>query len=163
MELPDNNDLEKFIHAQLQKLPQHEAPASLVSNVLAAIATRKKLPWWRQSFIFWPRRVQSLLFTALGLVFAAVIYGTGRADNVSVPDVSEQLSSYAWIARTIRSVGEASFPLDQQSAARVFRRPDRGFSFALRRLHRGRICSVQSHLLSGVARGLICGSHSVIC
>jgi hypothetical protein len=110
MELPDNNDLEKFIHAQLQKLPQHEAPVSLVSNVLAAIATRKKLPWWKQSFTFWPRRVQCLLFAALGLVFAAAIYGTGRAaDNVSVPDVSEQLSSYAWIARTIRSVGEALF------------------------------------------------------
>jgi hypothetical protein len=110
MELPDNNDLEKFIHQQLQKLPEYKAPDSLVTNVLSAIAARKKLPWWKQSFTFWPRRVQCLLYAALSFAFVAAIYGTARAaDNVAVPDVSGQLSSYAWVARTIRSVGEALF------------------------------------------------------
>ena len=52
MELPDNNDLEKFIHAQLQKLPQHEAPVSLVSNVLAAIASPQKAPLVETVFYF---------------------------------------------------------------------------------------------------------------
>lgn len=108
METPENKDLEKFIHAQLQKLPEREAPETLVSNVMAAIAARKKLPWWKQSFSHWPRRNQYLLFTALALVFLASLYGTGRAaDSVSVPDVSEQLSSYAWVWRTARSIGES--------------------------------------------------------
>ena len=110
MELPDNNDLEKFIHAQLQKLPDREAPESLLSNVLDAIAAREKVPWWRQSFTHWPKHVQSVLFVVLATVFLGFIYGAGRAaDNVSVPDFSEHLSSYAWIGRTLRSIGEALF------------------------------------------------------
>jgi hypothetical protein len=108
MESREQNDLEKFIHAQLQKLPDREAPESLVGNVLSAIAARKKLPWWKQSFNFWPRQGQCLLFAALVLVFGAVIYGTGRAaDTVSLPDVSGRLSSYAWIGRTARAIGES--------------------------------------------------------
>ncbi len=107
MEPPENNDLEKFIHAQLQKLPEREAPEALVTNVLAAIARRKKLPWWKQSFTFWPRHIQNLFFVVLASLFLAAIYLSGRAaDNVTVPDVSAQLSSYAWIGRTVRTIGE---------------------------------------------------------
>jgi hypothetical protein len=108
MQVPEQKDLEKFIHAQLQKLPDREAPESLVEDVLAAIARRKNLPWWKQSFTFWPRQVQFLLHVALASVFLAVLYATSRAaDTVTVPDVSEQLSSCAWVGRTIRSIGEA--------------------------------------------------------
>jgi hypothetical protein len=110
MELPENNELEKFIHAQLQKLPEREAPEALVSNVLAAIAKRKKLPWWKQSFTFWPRHIQNMFYVALASVFVAAIYLSGRAaDNVTVPDVSTQLSSFAWVGRTLRSIGETLF------------------------------------------------------
>ena len=110
MELPDNNDLEKFIHAQLQKLPEREAPEALVSNVLAAIAKRKKLPWWKQSFTFWPRHIQNMFFVVLGSAFLLAIYLSGRAaDNVTVPDVSAQLSSFAWVGRTLRTIGESLF------------------------------------------------------
>src|SRR6185369_3705745 len=110
MESPENNDLEKFIHAQLQKLPEREAPEALVSNVLAAIAKRKKLPWWKHSFTFWPRYIQNMFFVALASVFLAAIYFSGRAaDNVTVPDVSAQLSFYAWVGRTLRTIGETLF------------------------------------------------------
>lgn len=107
MESPENNELEKFIHAQLQKLPEREAPEALVSNVLSAIAKRKKLPWWKQSFTFWPRHIQNMFFVALTCVFVAAMYLSGRAaDNVVVPDVSAQLSSYAWVGRALRTIGE---------------------------------------------------------
>jgi hypothetical protein len=107
MQFPENNDLEKFIHAQLQKLPDRQAPPSLVGNVLAAIAARKKLPWWKQSFTFWPRKVQCLLFVSLAALWIGAIYAAGRAANsVSVPDVSEQLSSYAWVGRALQTLGE---------------------------------------------------------
>ena len=110
MESPENNELEKFIHAQLQKLPEREAPETVVSNVLAAIARRKKMPWWKQSFTFWPRHIQNMFFVALASVFVAAIYLTGRAaDNVPVPDVSAQLSSFAWVGRTLRSISETLF------------------------------------------------------
>jgi hypothetical protein len=110
MELPEHNELEKFIHAQLQMLPEREAPEALVSNVLAAIAKHKKLPWWKQSFTFWPRHIQNMFFVALASVFLLAIYLSGRAaDNVTVPDVSAQLSSYAWVGRTLRTIGETVF------------------------------------------------------
>src|SRR4029079_7311438 len=86
------------------------APESLLSNVLAKIAAREKLPWWKQSFNHWPRHLQSVLYMSLATVFLGFIYGAGRAaDNVSVPDVSEHLSSFAWIGRTLASIGEALF------------------------------------------------------
>jgi hypothetical protein len=110
MELPETNELEKFIHAQLQKLPERDAPESLVTNVLAAIAAREKLPWWKQPFMHWPRGVQSTFFVALGAVFGGVLYGAGRAaDTVSQVAVSEKVPSFGWIGTTVRSVGEALF------------------------------------------------------
>ena len=107
MEAPEQNDLEKFIHARLRQLPDREAPEALVNNVLAALARRKALPWWRQSFSYWPKKVQGLLFAVLASVFLAAVYGASHAaDKVPVPDVAEQISSYAWVWRTIRSIGE---------------------------------------------------------
>jgi hypothetical protein len=107
MEGSENKDLEKFIHAQLQKLPEREAPESLLVDVMAAIAARKEQPWWKQSFSHWPRRNQYMLFAALAVVFIASLYGTGRAaESVSGLEVSEQLSSYAWVWRTTRSIAE---------------------------------------------------------
>lgn len=108
MESPDQKELEKFIHAELQKLPERQAPDALVGNVMAAIAHRQQLPWWKQPFTFWPRHIQNLLFVSLAALFALVTYTLGRAsENVSLPDISTRLSSYAWIVRTVRSIGEA--------------------------------------------------------
>jgi len=110
MESSEQNDLEKFIHAQLQKLPEREAPEILAVNVMAAIAARKNLPWWKQPFTHWPRNIQSVLFVALAAIFGTVLYGTNRAANVvSVPDVSEHLSTFAWVGTIFRSVGESLF------------------------------------------------------
>jgi hypothetical protein len=107
MDAPEQTDLEKFIHTQLRKLPDREAPDKLVDNVLAAIAKRKNLPWWKQSFTHWPRHIQCFLFVALGSLFAAAFYGASQASvNVAAP-VSERLSAYAWIWRTARTLGEA--------------------------------------------------------
>jgi len=107
MEAPEQNDLEKFIHAQLRQLPDREAPNELVTNVLAAIAKREKQPWWKQSFLHWPKGVQCVLFVALLSLFGAAAYGTAHATSqVQVPDVSEQISSYAWVWRTSRTIGE---------------------------------------------------------
>ena len=108
MEAPEQNDLEKFIHAQLRKLPDRPAPDALVNNVLAAISRRQKLPWWKQPFTFWPKQVQVLLFAALGSLAAAAVYAaTHAAAKVPVPDVAEKLSSYAWVWRGFRSISEA--------------------------------------------------------
>jgi hypothetical protein len=108
MEPREQNDLEKFIHSQLQRLPEREAPETLVANVLAAIAARKKLPWWKQSFSHWPWPSQCVLFTALVSVLAGVLYAVGRAaEIVPVPQISQHLSAYASIGRMLFALGEA--------------------------------------------------------
>ncbi len=110
MRFPENNDLEMFIHAQLQKLPEHEAPEGLTGKVLAAIATRRKLPWWKQSFTHWPRPVRNLLFLALGLIFAGAVYGSGRAaGSVAMPEVLAPLSWAGWAGQVMQGLGEAIF------------------------------------------------------
>lgn len=72
--MPHNNpeDLEKFIHQTLRALPERRAPRSLENRVLAAIALRQALPWWRQSFAHWPLAARGA-FLAVSAVLAAVL------------------------------------------------------------------------------------------
>ena len=52
---PQNHDnLERAIHRTLRSLPARPAPRSLEQRVLAEIARRAALPWWRKSFVHWP-------------------------------------------------------------------------------------------------------------
>ena len=52
---PENQDhLERAIHRTLRALPARPAPTSLEHRVLAEIARRVALPWWRKSFAHWP-------------------------------------------------------------------------------------------------------------
>ena len=55
--------LEKYIDSVLRAQPDKRAPASLESNVLAAIAQRAARPWWQRSFNAGrsPRRPSSCL------------------------------------------------------------------------------------------------------
>lgn len=46
--------LERQIQRTLRSLPDRRAPRTLEARVLAAIAARQALPWWRQSFRQWP-------------------------------------------------------------------------------------------------------------
>lgn len=46
--------LERVIHPTLRDLPVRRAPEALQQRVLAEIARRAALPWWRKSFAHWP-------------------------------------------------------------------------------------------------------------
>ena len=46
--------LEQLITRTLRELPVRQAPPSLESRVLAELARRAALPWWRRSFGHWP-------------------------------------------------------------------------------------------------------------
>jgi hypothetical protein len=109
METPDNKELEDFIHAQLQKLPEREAPADLLANVMAAVKVRQNLPWWKQPFTSWPRGIQSILFVLLGAVFSTVAYLAAKpAEALSVNALSERASSIYWMPRLVISWVDAA-------------------------------------------------------
>lgn len=46
--------LERLVHRTLRDLPPRSAPRALEQRVLAEIARRAALPWWRKSFVHWP-------------------------------------------------------------------------------------------------------------
>src|SRR5688572_6306754 len=93
MELPEQKELEQFIHQQLKKLPEREAPAELVSNVFAAIAARENAPWWKQPFTSWPRNTQALLYTAVSLVFIVSVYYAWRPAEARSEEHTSELQS----------------------------------------------------------------------
>jgi hypothetical protein len=103
-------ELEKFIHRQLQGLPAHRAPDSLESRVLAAIERRAAIPWYHQSWSYWPAAVRTafvvLAMGVTGAVVAAFYSGFNEVNTSGVmAQASEKLSVFtkiyhvaAWMA-----------------------------------------------------------------
>jgi hypothetical protein len=105
MESPEQNELERFIHEQLRKLPEHEAPVNLVENVMKAIAAHESLPWWKQPFTSWPRNNQALLFAALALAFCGAVYAAwSPAEQLTAGSLVERARPFAWITGVAQTV-----------------------------------------------------------
>ena len=68
---PDN--LEQLIDRTLRELPLRRAPRTLETRVLAAIAARQALPWWKQSFAHWPLAARGAFLAFTGVLAAALI------------------------------------------------------------------------------------------
>lgn len=62
--------LEAQLHAVLREQPLRSAPRSLEARVLAEIARREALPWWRKSYSDWPTVVR-ILFLVVSVAVAA--------------------------------------------------------------------------------------------
>ena len=96
----EQQDLEKFIHEKLSKLPEKTAPEKLVIEVLARIAAQKELPWWKQSFMAWPRGIQTTLIVALSCLTGALVYwASGPANQISSSMPNPQ--SFGWMAQML--------------------------------------------------------------
>ena len=74
---PDPRDpLERFVHQSLREVPPRRAPRTLESRVLAELARRAALPWWRKSFVHWPLAARGLFIVAsAGVVKVALLAG----------------------------------------------------------------------------------------
>ena len=106
MEPSKNNDLEGFIHEQLRKLPEREAPAGLSREVLRAIAAREALPWWRQPFTEWPAGVRNGLYFALAALVCGVLWIVWKpAEHLTLFALMERAQSLSWVA----TVGDTLF------------------------------------------------------
>jgi len=75
--------LEAKLHRVLRSLPDQAAPLTLESRVLAALAERAALPWWRRSYAGWPIAVRLGFFILAGLSAAAVIFGLAQLPAVA--------------------------------------------------------------------------------
>lgn len=104
MESPEHNDLERFIDEQLRRLPQREAPAGLVRNVMKTIAARENMPWWKQPFTAWSRRKQMLLFVALAAAFGGALYlAWSPAEQLTAGSLIDKARPFAWISGVLET------------------------------------------------------------
>jgi len=102
-------DLEKFIHQTLRALPDRRAPHSLEARVLAAIAARQALPWWRQSFAHWPLAARGAFLVLSAVLAAAFVALTLRLSGGVHPDaLLEQPLGFLVQARAV-AAGIADF------------------------------------------------------
>ncbi|HVK58574.1 MAG TPA: hypothetical protein VM735_07335 [Candidatus Kapabacteria bacterium] len=109
MDTPEQKELEQFIHQQLKKLPEREAPGDLMANVFAAINARESAPWWKQPFTSWPRNTQALLFGALSVLFAAIVYAVwSPAEAINTNALVERASSFAWLGRVLDALASGA-------------------------------------------------------
>lgn len=72
---PGNREqrLERALQETLRNLPPRPAPASLEDRVLAEIARRAALPWWRKSYAHWPVAARAAFLLVSGGVAKLVL------------------------------------------------------------------------------------------
>jgi hypothetical protein len=70
----DSQKLEAATHALLRGLPNRKAPSGLEARVLAELARRAALPWWRKSFAHWPSAARMLFLAGSALAGLAAVY-----------------------------------------------------------------------------------------
>jgi len=102
--------LERLIHRTLRDLPERRAPRTLEMRVLAAIAARQALPWWRQSFAHWPLVARGgFVLAAIGVAWAFTRVGGGS--TALAADLQQPLGLLSGLRSAWSSVGEAGSTL----------------------------------------------------
>jgi hypothetical protein len=93
------------MHRVLRGLPDRKAPSGLETRVLAELARRAALPWWKKSFAHWPSAVRISFFVLSALAAAALVVGLFVLGNspLAHATVGGISSSFGWfvVARDI--------------------------------------------------------------
>lgn len=66
---------EPFVSRVLREQPPRRAPVALESRVWAELARRAALPWWQQSYAFWPAPIRIAFLVASAVAAAALVVG----------------------------------------------------------------------------------------
>lgn len=80
--------LEQEIDVALKALPELKAPQTLLLRVRAALEQGARLPWYRQSWLYWPLAVRWAVIGLLVTLFAGLCAGSWF-----VPQTSEYSSA----------------------------------------------------------------------
>lgn len=95
MEHSDERQLAVRIDRELRRLPLPKAPPTLAPRVLAAIAARAHLPWWKKSWTHWPFGLRALFLGFLVAATAGLLYaGSQFAPGESLAAAAERVGDY---------------------------------------------------------------------
>ncbi len=101
-------ELEQKIHAVLREQPPRRAPMSLEARVLGEIARRQALPWWQQSYAYWPNAVKlSFLVIATGIAGALLLFSMQLLGVVSGESVRQLFEPVFGAVHTLRAGASA--------------------------------------------------------
>ena len=105
-------ELEKKIHAVLREQPVRRAPVSLEARVLGEITRRQTLPWWHQSFSYWPNPVRlAFLVVSTGIVAVALLYSMHVMGVVSQSAMENVFEPVKGAGTTLKVAGTALWGL----------------------------------------------------
>jgi hypothetical protein len=101
--------LEAAIDRELKSLPELSAPRALASQVLAMLAARSALPWYRQPWQAWPLALRAgslaVLLAALGgLYFAACIFTESAPVATAAQECNHWLAGLAALWRGLNTL-----------------------------------------------------------
>jgi hypothetical protein len=89
MSVKDRDDadlkLERLVDRLLHDQPVRRAPLDLESRVFQELARRAALPWWRRSFVQWPRAVRAVFLGICVGLGALTILGGARIAVIGAP------------------------------------------------------------------------------
>lgn len=96
--------LEQKIHALLREQPVRRAPSSLEARVMGEIARRQALPWWHQSYAYWPNPIKlTFLVLATGVAGVAVLFSMQLLGLVSADSVTQVFSPVVGAYLTLKT------------------------------------------------------------
>lgn len=100
--------LEQKIHAVLREQPPRRAPMSLEARVLGEIARRQALPWWQQSYAFWPNSIKlSFLVVATGVAGVILLLSMQLLGVVSGESIRQLFEPVFGAINTVRAATSA--------------------------------------------------------
>ena len=90
-----HDPLASWADQTLKQLPSRQAPKTLAPRVMAVLARRQALPWYRQPWFAWPRSYQVL---AAGLAAALIGFGLWwlwpHSETVSLASAKQAVSQF---------------------------------------------------------------------
>ncbi len=112
-------DWEAWLDRRLRALPDRPAPASLAPRVLAAVAVRAQRPWYRRSWLEWPRPVQAGSLLAVSFALGALTFAWLHLGELAVTESLQAQLRVWWapveaLAAALGSVFEAVGVLARQ-------------------------------------------------
>src|SRR5215831_3174121 len=112
MENNPPESLEALIHHELSKLPQRDAPATLIPRVLAQIQARAHKHWWQCPWARWPwpLKVLSLpllLGSATGATLGISLLWTFLTERLTLDAVWDRFDSVSGLLDVLSSLGNA--------------------------------------------------------
>jgi hypothetical protein len=112
MDTNPQKHLEEFIHRELSKLQDRQAPGTLIPRVFAQIRAREQKPWHRRPWTQWPFGIQLasvplMLASAFGAVYALSFLCSALLASGTLEPVSHAFSSVAVAWEVVSALGNA--------------------------------------------------------